>query len=168
MTRVFIAIGCILTVATGAVLSQPDVLFSTALAKDKVIDYAGNDKAMNAAIAAARKSLPAFWKRFAKPAKDEVGFSIKVRISDGNFGEHFWTRDVEKNDDIIHAVIDNDPKNIKTVKKGQRIRVNSSDITDWMYWRGQKMHGAYTLRAMLPRIPKSQAEAFRVRLAPLP
>lgn len=148
------------------------ILFVTlpvcAHAKDKTIDYATGDLAMNAAGAAARKTLPGFWDTFAAARAGDSGFSIKVRIPYGNSGEHFWTSDVERSGDVIHARIANDPNYATSVKKGQRIEVDPAAISDWMFWRNGRIHGGYTLRAMLPRLSKKQAGEWRVRLAPLP
>ena len=42
------------------------------------------------------------------------------------------------------------------------------EITDWLFVANGEMHGAYTLRVMLPRLPEAQAAEFRAMLAPLP
>ncbi|MEL7542650.1 MAG: DUF2314 domain-containing protein [Pseudomonadota bacterium] len=141
---------------------------SAALAKDKVINFSSGNVTMNAAIAAARTTLPVFWSRFEARAAGDTRFSIKVKISDKGYSEHFWTSNVERDGDTIHAVIANDPNRVTTVKLGQRIKVDPADISDWMHWRSGKMHGAYTLRVMLPRLPKPQADGFRRVLAPPP
>lgn len=162
MGRIFIAV-VVSVVAAGLFYSgvfEPQ--------KDKVINFADDDAQMNEAIAAARKTLPLFWTAFSDRQPGDDGFSIKVHIEQGQYGEHFWTRDVEKSGAEIHARIANDPNGVTSVKLGQRIRVNPEQISDWTYWRNGMMQGAYTLRVMLPRLPKEQAAQFRARLAPLP
>ncbi|MEO0619925.1 MAG: DUF2314 domain-containing protein [Pseudomonadota bacterium] len=156
-------LGMAALVGVALVVSWP----SAAHAKDKVIDFSSGNVTMNAAVAAARATLPLFWSRFMTRAASDTRFSIKVKISDKGYNEHFWTRNVERDGDTIHAVIANDPNRVTTVKLGQRIKVDPADISDWMHWRDGKMHGAYTLRVMLPRLPKAQADGFRRVLAPL-
>ena len=68
--------------------------------------------------------------------------------------------------DKVSATINNQPRDIRDLKVGQRVTVPVTQLTDWMYTRGDKFHGTYTLRAMLPFMPPDQAASFKARLAP--
>jgi len=142
-------------------------LATQASAKDKAVVYDPADTAINEAIADARETLPHFWDMLAKPRPGD-NFSIKVAVTENEHTEHFWAIDIQKSGDAIHATIDNDPDRLTNVKAGQRIRLETNRITDWLYRRDGRIHGAYTLRAKLPRMTKAQANLFRASLAPLP
>ena len=44
--------------------------------------------------------------------------------------------------------------------------VPMSQVTDWLYERDGKYHGAYTVRALIPFMSKEDGAAMRKRLAP--
>jgi uncharacterized protein YegJ (DUF2314 family) len=132
--------------------------------KDKTISVAGDDEEMNAAIAKARSTLPIYWKTFDNPAKGERGFSLKVRVTDESGIEHFWVGSLERKNGKVFGTIDNEPNTVKSVKFGQRIEVPEADITDWMFLRGDKIVGNYTVRPLLKSMPKEKADKVRAAL----
>lgn len=140
------------------------VLGLPSYAKDKVMTFGPRDKDMSAAIQKAQQTLPQFWKMKRRPEIGVGGFSLKVGISDpgSSYTEHFWLRDIKRlSKDKIQGIIDNDPNNVKSVKLGQRYTFTKSDVSDWLYRRRGKIVGAWTLRVMVKRMPKAQADRFR-------
>lgn len=137
-----------------------------AAAKDKVVAVDAGDVAMNAAIAKARATLPQFWERYAKPGPGEESFGLKVAISGGGHIEHFWLIGIKRENGVLSGEINNDPNWVTTVKLGQRYVIPEKDISDWIYMRDGKIMGAYTMRALLDRMPPEQAADIRARLAP--
>jgi uncharacterized protein YegJ (DUF2314 family) len=133
--------------------------------EDRVVNVAGSDAEMNAAIAKARSLLPGFWEIFANPQHGETDFSIKVRIDDGKKHEHFWTRDIERKDGKIFATIDDDPEIVKNVKMDQRIEVPEANISDWLYMRDGKMYGNYTIRPLFKQMTPKEADFYKKLLA---
>jgi uncharacterized protein YegJ (DUF2314 family) len=131
-------------------------------AGDPIVMFKKGDTAMNTAIAKARSTLPAFLKAL---SSGEGMFSIKAPVTDSGFTEHIWLRGIEVSGADFVGVIDNDPAKIDNVKLGDPFRIAQSGITDWMVVRDSKIYGAYTLRAMLDRLPKEQADGLRARLA---
>jgi|EndMetStandDraft_3_1072993.scaffolds.fasta_scaffold50294_4 uncharacterized protein YegJ (DUF2314 family) len=124
------------------------------------------DPEMEAAKAQARASLGHFWEKFAAPGADEGGFAIKVALPYGaNSTEHIWTKDIERKEGRISAVINNVPRDVKTVRLGERIEVAEAQISDWMYLRAGKMVGNYTMRPLLKRMPPQDAARYRAMLA---
>lgn len=141
------------------------VLAGEAYAKDKVVQVPNEDREMQAAIAKARSSLPMFWEVYERKPRGESDFNLKVRISDGRGAEHFWLSDIERKDGKLYGVISNDPNNVHTVVKGQRIEIPEPDISDWLYYRNGKMVGNYTMRAMFKYMPPDQVEYLKRQLA---
>ncbi len=133
----------------------------------QIIDVPSQNKAMASAISKAKAKLPTFFERLAKPAPGDDGFAIKIRYPTGNTdGEHIWANAVVREGDMVSATINNEPRDIPDLKRGQRVTVPITQLTDWMYTRNGKIHGAYTLRAVLPLMPPDQAKNFRRQLAP--
>ncbi|RTL68381.1 MAG: DUF2314 domain-containing protein [Hyphomicrobiales bacterium] len=159
--------GLALAVAAAVVVAAPSLRApGIALAQDKTIDFSSDDQAMNAAIQKARGNLGSYWKSFASPGPGERDFFLKVAIPYGQSSgrEHFWLRDIARDGDRIVGTIDNDPNHATHVHRGQRYTFGEADITDWMFRRNGKIVGAETLRVMLPKMPKAQADGFRAQL----
>jgi uncharacterized protein YegJ (DUF2314 family) len=123
------------------------------------------DAAVNDAAAKARAQLPLFWKVFESPSQDEKNFSIQVRIQDRNGSEPFWLEDIRHDNTKISGVIDSDPSIVKSVKRGDRIEISESDISDWAYTRDGKMVGNFLTRATLNLLSEKDAEHMRNSLA---
>lgn len=130
-------------------------------AEDQVIHVPANDTEMSAAIDKARSSLPQFWARYAKPDPGEHNFSLKVRVIDNDRVEHFWVSRIERKDQTLYGTIDNEPKLVGTVKLGERISFKDDMISDWMFMRNGKLVGNETMRPLLKRMPKEQADQYR-------
>jgi uncharacterized protein YegJ (DUF2314 family) len=132
--------------------------------EDKTIRVESSDPEMNKVIEKARNGLSTFWVHYTNPGPGENGFALKVRLSEGSKHEHFWLIALEHRDELIFGKIANDPNVIHNVKNGQVIQVEPDRITDWMYLRDGKIVGNETLRPLLKRMPKAQADHFRAKL----
>lgn len=139
----------------------------TATAQDSsYIRVPNEDPEMAEARAKARATLPQFWEKMDKPGPGEEGFALKVGIPyGGNSSEHIWTSKIERKDGKIFGVIDNVPRDVKTIRLGQRIEIADARISDWMYRRSGKIVGGYTIRPLLKRMPPDEAARFRAMLA---
>ena len=130
------------------------------------IKIPNEDPEMAAAKAKARANLAKFWKAFESPGPDERGFELKVALPYGrNSTEHIWTKDIERRDGKISGVINNVPRDVKTVRLGQRIEIRDEQISDWTFRRGGKIVGNETMRPLLKRMPPPDAERYRGMLA---
>lgn len=129
---------------------------------DRTIKVSGSDAEMNAAMARARAEIDL---AVAKLQAGADRFSVKVPVRDGGQTEYFWLSDVRYRDGVFTGKIDNDPDMVHTVKLGQEITAPRSEIADWMYFEGDKMHGNYTLRVLMKQMPAAEAEQYRRMLA---
>jgi uncharacterized protein YegJ (DUF2314 family) len=132
---------------------------------DRIIMVDDDDAEMNAAIAAARATLPQFWQAFEQRANGERQFCLKVEISDAGGDEHFWVREIEKKDGKVFGTIDNEPNIVKSVKVGQRIEVSSDKISDWLFLREGKMVGNYTVRPLMKSMSADELAEIKGMLA---
>jgi uncharacterized protein YegJ (DUF2314 family) len=149
----------VLALALGASLAP-----GPARAEDQAIMVPGDDSAMVAAIAHARELLDGFLALAGSESADISEPGVKVMIRDGSKVEHFWVTPFARDGDTFTGVLANEPQLVTTVKAGQTYSFTRADISDWMYHHGDHIHGAYTLKAMLPRLPEAQAEQFRAML----
>lgn len=125
------------------------------------------DQAINAAIAKAKATLPRFFERLAKPQPGDEGFAVKIRYTTRRGdGEHIWATDVVRSGDTVTATISNQPRDIPNLRHGQRVTVPIAQLTDWMFRRNGKIHGGATIRALLPHMPRDDADRLRTMLAP--
>lgn len=121
-----------------------------------------DQSAMDAAIARARAEVDQFIELL--QAGDADSFSVKAPITDSNGTEHFWISEVRFEDGFFIGNIANEAGIVGNVKLGQQWRIAKGEISDWMYVRGEKIHGGYTIDPLLPTYPKDEAESLRARL----
>ncbi|MCV5433887.1 DUF2314 domain-containing protein, partial [Escherichia coli] len=62
------------------------------------------------------------------------------------------------------GVISNDPGIVTNVEYGQEWKIKKEDISDWMYTRGDKIYGGYTIDPLLVTYPKEEADELRAKL----
>jgi uncharacterized protein YegJ (DUF2314 family) len=125
-----------------------------------------SDPDMAAAIAKAQASLDKFLAIAEKPPEDSDNIALKVRITDANGSEHFWVSPFRRKGDGFVGTISNDPAVVKSVTFGQEIEFARKDVTDWMYMTGGKIHGGFTIRALLPHMSEEETGQYEGLLAP--
>lgn len=137
---------------------------------DPVVFFDPKDPEMNEAVANARGTLDNVLERVATGALPGEALSLKVAIpKDGGGNENIWLEAVVRVDEqTFEGLLANAPQALPDMKQGDRHRFRHGEITDWLFVANGEMHGAYTLRVMLPRLPEAQAAEFRAILAPLP
>ena len=125
-----------------------------------VNDY--DPKAMETAISTAKGRVDEFIAVLKANGADS--FSVKAPITDSHGTEHFWITDVSFADGFFTGKVGNEPGIVKNVQLGQDWKIAKGDISDWMYMRGNKIHGGFTIDPLLHSYPKEQADALRSRL----
>jgi len=117
---------------------------------------------MDAAIARARAEVDQFLVVLEKGDADS--FSVKAPIKDENGTEHFWLTDVTFADGQFTGSVGNDPGIVQNVQYGQSWTIEKGEISDWMFTRGEKIHGGYTIDPLLDSYPEEEAEVLRAKL----
>ncbi len=119
------------------------------------------DDRMNWAIEKANLTLWYFEESLNKPKDFQTYFSIKVKIMDGEIGEHIWL--TEPNFDEfgnLFGIVGNVPVDVTTVKLDQKIGVDRNYISDWMIIERGRLIGGYTIRAIRDGIPDAEKSQF--------
>ena len=113
----------------------------------------------------ARSTLNYFWKKLDNPESNEESFMIKVRIKDSHGVEDFWCARIKRQESRIECTIANEPQTVKSVTFGQIISLDESQIVDWMYRKNGFIHGNFSMRVLIERMPEEKAEFYRSMLA---
>jgi uncharacterized protein YegJ (DUF2314 family) len=121
-----------------------------------------DEQAMDAAIARARQETDEFLKVLESGQADS--FCVKAPISDNHGTEHFWISDVTFKDGVFYGKIADEPGVVNNVKFGQDWSLKREDISDWMYVRGERIYGGYTIDPLLSTISKAKAKELKRRL----
>jgi uncharacterized protein YegJ (DUF2314 family) len=129
-------------------------------AQDRTVPVSADDPQMNAAIRDARRTVAKFIAALKSPKSSQAGFSVKMRIDDGDAVEHFWLSQVSFEGTVFRGVIDNDPDTVTNVRLGDPERVKPSEISDWMYVDHGVLVGGYTIRALRARLPAAERAEF--------
>jgi len=129
---------------------------------DKIVKVEKDDPDMLAAFAKARGETDNFIAIMT--AKTGDSYSVKVGVTDGDQTEYFWLDNLTYADGVFSGTIDNDPELVKNVKMGQAINVKKEEIFDWLYMKDGKMYGNYTVRVLLPKMSKEDADKIKAML----
>jgi uncharacterized protein YegJ (DUF2314 family) len=104
---------------------------------DTVIGVSAEDAEMNAIIDRARRTVDTFLSVMEHPQSTQSGFMVKFPFPTDPGSEtdveHIWLNDFRKSGDGWSAVVNNEPFYIKTMKLGDRIRVDMTQVSDWAY-----------------------------------
>jgi len=126
-----------------------------------------SEMALNTAHAAARSTLDHAIRCFM--AGEYETFSVKFPIIEGEYKEHLWLGNLTCFEDgSFSGVIEDHPKIIKSVVQGQTCQISQTDITDWQSFHQGKIHGNYSLRALIPTLSAEEAVKYHAILAELP
>lgn len=111
----------------------------------------GDDPRMAAAAAEANRRLGEFLTAFAARRPDDT-FAVKVPFADSAGLEYMWVSVTAVDDAEFVGRLDNQPAFVRTFRVGQTVRVSRADLNDWLYVRGGKLHGGFTLRLLGDRL----------------
>lgn len=164
--RLAAGLGLVLLVAVGGGCGRAEV--DVSIDDQNVATLAGDDAAMNEAIAQARAHLGVFERELADAKPGRV-FLVKKRFAVGDAAEHIWVVGVKKVEGGFEGEIDNDPVAVAGVHAGDRHVVARADVSDWMIAdEDGKLWGAYTTRVLLSQMPADLRRAREAKLQPLP
>jgi uncharacterized protein YegJ (DUF2314 family) len=122
---------------------------------DSVISVRADDQEMAAAINAARQSVGRFVEAFTNPKKGQRSFLVKIAFSKANRVEHLWLADLDFHGKTPTGVIADNPIR-PDLKFMQRVDIDLSQLSDWMYVEDGKLVGGYTTRLLRKRMNPSE------------
>lgn len=121
------------------------------------------DPEMRRAFKRARETLDEFLLKAKTPAPGTGYYAVKVGVQEKGDTEYFWIGPFLQDGDEFSGTLDNTPRLVKNVREGQIYRFPKSHIVDWMYFNREtrRMHGNYTMCALLTKEPSAQATEAR-------
>ena len=122
----------------------------------------GEDEEMNVAIKNAQNTFDDFLNTFDKKKKNsDLYFSIKVAFEtdDGGF-EHIWLSDISTRKNRLYGEVGNTPDAVSGLALGDRVKIDKSNISDWMIIEDNKLIGGYTIRVIRDRMSESDRAEF--------
>lgn len=120
-----------------------------------MVNVRTGDPKMNAAIAAARRTLPKFLALLADPPPGTGEYTFKYPLEGW---EHIW---VERHGDSLTGRLANIPEQ-EGYRQGQRVTVPIGEVSDWAYRDANGvMQGHRTTRVLLPMLDPADTQAVR-------
>ncbi|MBM7068248.1 YegJ family protein [Actibacterium sp. 188UL27-1] len=136
---------------------------------DPIYLFKDNNSAMNTAISDVRRSLDPFFTAMAGAPAGANGFLLKAALADGtDRHEHIWVENIRQTaPGEFSGNLSNQP-HYTDGNRGDPVKFTQNDISDWMFRSGDKMHGTYTVRVILPQMSQEDRAKYTAILAPLP
>ena len=131
--------------------------------KDDIVRAPEDDPAMAKAFRKAQTTLNNFLATANSPPPNTTSFAVKVAIRDKRETEYFWILPFSHDGDSFKGKINNTPRLVKHVRRGEEVRFSRSEIVDWMYvdTSNRRMYGNFTACALLTHESPVDAEKFR-------
>jgi len=136
----------------------------------QVFMFDNSDPEMQRAYEAARLTFRYFWREVAWerrriiPGLDlacvKAAFSDrqKERSDGAPSTEHMWFSDIDFDGECVDGVLVNSPNWVKSVKKGDCVRVPLNEIKDWMYAISGVAFGGYSVNLMRSRMDRQELQ----------
>lgn len=124
-----------------------------------IIGVPPSDADMQSASQQARDTFRTFVDQFRKHDPNCSPFILKVFYPDSkvpNGGEHLWMTVRSVTDKSAIGIITSRPFFISTVKGGDLVEIQLSQISDWLYVQRGRAVGAYTVQLLRSRMTPEQ------------
>lgn len=119
------------------------------------------DAAVDAALAKGKATLPRFVAALKNPRADQSRFSVYAVVREGETIEYLWLDDAKLDGDGFRGVVSGVPKILTNIKKGDSVRVDTDDATDWQYVENGKMVGGELLRVAYSQMSERERAEMR-------
>lgn len=120
----------------------------------------GDDKAMDRAIAKARKTYPEFLNVIRTQDSTASGFSVKVKFKADKHIEHLWFAKLYFKNGKLFGILDCTPVYVNWINQGEAVEIKQESVTDWMYFKNDSLTGAYTVKVLYSKMDTQQRRKF--------
>lgn len=110
-----------------------------------LVTVADEDPEMTAAIAQAQQSWPRFVELFR--AGGDVAI-VKWAAREGDAVEHLWVTVTAIEQDQVTGIVENEPHAFRTIRLKQKVRFPRTEVSDWLWRRGERTEGGFTLEVV--------------------
>jgi uncharacterized protein YegJ (DUF2314 family) len=124
-----------------------------------VVRVGPDDRALNDAIAEARRSVDDFIAELPRLQADGAYVSVKAPVAAENDIEHIWLADLEYREGTFYGTLGNEPLSA-AIALGDPYSISADEISDWMALRGDQLYGGYTIFAARDALDDAQRARF--------
>jgi uncharacterized protein YegJ (DUF2314 family) len=116
------------------------------------------DPEMKEAVARAGSSFKYLWReltweyRRIVPALELSAIKAAFKDPEAEPVEHMWLSDIDFDGDVISAHLLNSPRELTSVKEGDRVTLRLEEIEDWMYVLQGQVFGGFTIQVLRSRM----------------
>lgn len=107
-----------------------------------------SDGEMNNAMENANESLDLFQIALQSKNPNYSEFKLKQYIETDEGGEHIWIGDILFKNGKYTGIVQNDPIGTTKIKFGDDVEIPVENVTDWMYYDGDTIRGAFTVKVL--------------------
>jgi uncharacterized protein YegJ (DUF2314 family) len=115
-----------------------------------------DDPQLKAAVAEATERFDEFLTALSDRAPADM-FAVKAPFTDDFGREYMWVAVSAVDESHIYGRLDNDPATVRTVRRGQPVRVPRGLLNDWLFVRGGQRVGGFTVRLIETRLRADDA-----------
>jgi uncharacterized protein YegJ (DUF2314 family) len=123
---------------------------------DPVVAFDKDDPAHVAAIETAQATLGTFWEAVRAVGSEGALCGLKVGLDADQGKEHVWLFVGPESEVTKTGVLANRPQ-VLDLREGELVHFRDDQISDWMVRDAESTKGAFTIRAMLQKLPDRQA-----------
>jgi uncharacterized protein YegJ (DUF2314 family) len=132
---------------------------------DETANLMSEETALRRATEKAQATLDDFLAKAKRQPAGTSGYALKVRVEEGRDIEDFWVEGFTWSDGSFTARINDEPRQVKSVKVGEVYNFSRSQVADWKYvdeTKGKTM-GNFTACALLSTLAPARAEEIKRR-----
>ncbi|MFT3679908.1 MAG: DUF2314 domain-containing protein [Ferruginibacter sp.] len=127
---------------------------------DNITQISSDDEAMNNAIQKAKLTFFNFDTAYKNGHFNKENFSVKIRFDVKGGGEHIWADNITFENGAYFGILDDDASAINKIKSGDRVKITSSNLSDWLYEDNGVMRGGYTIRVLRNKMTSTEKVEF--------
>lgn len=103
-----------------------------------------DDPRLQTTVAEARRRWPDFVQAFERRGPNQE-FGVKALFRDGEHGEWMWVAVSSIDGEAIQGKLGNEPVDVRSVREGDSVTVQASEVGDWFYNDGEQLVGGFSL-----------------------
>ncbi len=110
----------------------------------------------------ARQTLDDFKLAYSMKDTTTTNFMLqeKFEIPNAKAKEGIWIGNIFTVNDTLKGVVNSQPQYTKLVKLNDTVTIDESKISDWMYYKADKMIGGYTIKYIRSKLSDAEKVEF--------
>ena len=119
-----------------------------------------DDADLKTAVAQSTNTLDSFITALKSNNPALANFAVKIRFPGLGGAEDVWATNIKITPTGFAGVLNNAPRLTIKAKKGDPIKFNKQNISDWMYTENGKLRGGFTIKVTYSRMTLKEKAKF--------